>query len=547
MKNLKRALALITATATVAASTSAFASSTDSKAAFAATDPIAVSFANNTVTATVDVTAATNKVTANTQATFLILDKDATPANLAATDIVYLDQKEITSSDSSFYGIINTARITGATDSTIPFGEYPIKLGYYDQNGEFAIANGSLSVQELYAVSFKNEDGTQIANASGNYLSGATISEPAAPTKEHHTFAGWATEQGGTVAYTAGNIPAAAADATYYAVFNENPKYSVTFMNGAVVYGEEVSYYEGEDIIAPATNPTSTVAHKSFAGWSATDGGDVVELGKMGTSAKVFYAKYVDEATYTATFIANGTTFASPTFYAGETIVAPSPAPTKDNYTFKWWSLTEDGAEVATLGTMTSAGATFYAVFQENTKYTITFMNGDTQVSTASLYEGETITAPADQEKAGYTFLGWATDSAATEAETVDATASQDRTYYAIFEEEAPSGVTVTFTLGDVNGKDGCDLSDALAVVTWLGGGNPSVGGAYSLGTNVTDINSKVYTFGDVNGKDGCDLSDALGIVTWLGGGSHSLGATDGNSQAVSINAVMSFVVDSTN
>jgi hypothetical protein len=79
--------------------------------------------------------------------TFVIMDADANELNLAAADILYIDQKELTAGSNSFTGVINTARITGATDSTIPDGSYIIKLGYTDGNGDFQIAKATMVVE----------------------------------------------------------------------------------------------------------------------------------------------------------------------------------------------------------------------------------------------------------------------------------------------------------------------------------------------------------------------------------------------------------------
>jgi hypothetical protein len=79
--------------------------------------------------------------------TFVIMDADANELNLAAADILYIDQKELTAGSNSFTGVINPARITGATDSTIPDGSYIIKLGYTDGNGDFQIAKATMVVE----------------------------------------------------------------------------------------------------------------------------------------------------------------------------------------------------------------------------------------------------------------------------------------------------------------------------------------------------------------------------------------------------------------
>ena len=144
MKNLRKVLATITAISAICMSASAFAETTVTGAfdKAAVTGDYSQVVSANTVTATVN----TSLATTGTQMTFVIMDADANELNLAAADILYIDQKELTAGSNSFTGVINPARITGATDSTIPDGSYIIKLGYTDGNGDFQIAKATMVV-----------------------------------------------------------------------------------------------------------------------------------------------------------------------------------------------------------------------------------------------------------------------------------------------------------------------------------------------------------------------------------------------------------------
>ena len=109
--------------------------------------------------------------------------------------------------------------------------------------------------------------------------------------------------------------------------------------------------------------------------------------------------------------------------------------------------------------------------------------------------------------------------------------------------EEDSTGRVVSFILGDVNGADGCNLADANYIIARLSGASASVGGVYSIGQVVADINEKAFTFGDVNGADGCNLADANYIIARLSGATATVGATDGEGNAVAIGGTMSFIV----
>ena len=102
--------------------------------------------------------------------------------------------------------------------------------------------------------------------------------------------------------------------------------------------------------------------------------------------------------------------------------------PTKESsvstvYTFAGWALTADG-EVVTDFTI-KADTTFYAVYTPSTrKYTVKFMDGENQLSSADVDYDAQATKPADPTKDGYTFAGWYADAALTQP--IDDTVSID-------------------------------------------------------------------------------------------------------------------------
>lgn len=80
------------------------------------------------------------------------------------------------------------------------------------------------------------------------------------------------------------------------------------------------------------------------------------------------------------------------------------------------------------------------ANFNPPDEFTVTWMNGETKITestveygTAPSYTGETPT------KENYTFIGWNSNSAATEALSELPVVTGDATYYAIFEANAPA------------------------------------------------------------------------------------------------------------
>lgn len=151
MKNLRKALAAVIALTVMSVSASAFAEISATGSFSGGNGAVTADYTNiasNTVVATVDTTLATT----GTQMTFLVLDNGTDVTNIDESDILYIDQKELTANGNSFTGVINLARVAGAAqDATeLPAGSYPIRVGYYyDDNGvqTFGLAAATMVVE----------------------------------------------------------------------------------------------------------------------------------------------------------------------------------------------------------------------------------------------------------------------------------------------------------------------------------------------------------------------------------------------------------------
>ena len=88
----------------------------------------------------------------------------------------------------------------------------------------------------------------------------------------------------------------------------------------------------------------------------------------------------------------------------------------KTNFTFGGWSTAQNGTAInGTTYTMGAENVTFYAVWNDSSKYTVTFdsMGGSTVASITNVINNTTISKPANPTKNGYNFSGWYKDSAA--------------------------------------------------------------------------------------------------------------------------------------
>ncbi len=102
------------------------------------------------------------------------------------------------------------------------------------------------------------------------------------------------------------------------------------------------------------------------------------------------------------------------------------------DYTVEGWSLTQGGAKLAALPTV-SGEATYYAkVSQVKRQYTVMFVsNGGSAVSPITQDYGTQIAKPANPKQDGKAFVCWCTDPAATQEKAFPFTLSGNITLYA--------------------------------------------------------------------------------------------------------------------
>ena len=200
--------------------------------------------------------------------------------------------------------------------------------------------------------------------------------------------------------------------------------------------------YNGVDV-------TSTAKVKKYA-W----GGYVtVDLGKaIGTPV-----------VYTITFNSNdGTSVAPQNVNAGEKLTEPTPAPTREGFTFDGWYEDSTFSTKFNFDTPITDNMTLYAKWTEN-KYTLTFdANGGSGTMTPVTDLTGEYTLPANEFTApsGKQFKGW---SLTTDGSTVSKVAmTENRTVYAIWENIPVVTYTVSFaanggtgTMADVTGISG--------------------------------------------------------------------------------------------
>ena len=203
---------------------------------------------------------------------------------------------------------------------------------------------------------------------------GATITPEAAPTKEGYTFSGWS------------EIPETmpAHDVKITGSFTKG-EYKLTYYVDGVDY-KTVSYDYGATI-TPETEPTKE--GYTFSGWS--------EIPETMPAHDVTVTGTFTINKYKLTYTVNGEEYKSYEIEYGATIT-PESAPTKEGYTFSGWSEIPE--------TMPAHDVTVTGTFTINTYKIVYFVDG-VEYGTSEVTYGAEVNPIGEPTKEGYTFSGW--------------------------------------------------------------------------------------------------------------------------------------------
>jgi len=312
-----------------------------------------------------------------------------------------------------------------------------------------------------YPVTFASNGGSSVSAQPVEY--GTPVPEPAAPTREGHTFAGWFADAALTDAwdFPVDTMPAGAL--TLYAAWDLN-SYDVVFdaNGGSFVAGQEVDY----DAHVAEPSPPTREGH-TFAGWFAdaalTDAwdfaGDTMPAGELTLRA----AWTVDS--YPLVFVSNGGSAVPPQDVDYGTHMAPSDVPTRVGHTFAGWfadAALETEWDIA-VDTMPAHGVTLYAAWSVNS-YDVTFVtNGGSAVATTAVAYDTLVPEPTAPTREGHTFAGWFADA---ELETA----------WSFVIDTMPAGGLTLFAAWTVN---------SYPVTFASNGGSPVAGTSVDYGTHV--------------------------------------------------------------
>ena len=254
-----------------------------------------------------------------------------------------------------------------------------------------------------YIVTFHKNDGLSNIFKKTIVRKNNTVDEPTtAPTRTNYNFTGWYTDAECTHKF---DFATPITDNTELYAGWSKVKYSVIFnVDGAPYATADIEVGEK---IGDANMPTApSKAGYEFDGWF--DGTTEITKDTVVNGAVNAEAKFTK--LHTVIFKADGSEYAKITVRDNEKIGTKMPSdPSKTGYSFDGWFA---GTTEITKDTIVTADITASAKFTliPETKYTVKFMDGTTEVKSVDVVKGEKIgdaNMPTAPSKAGYEFDGW--------------------------------------------------------------------------------------------------------------------------------------------
>ena len=194
------------------------------------------------------------------------------------------------------------------------------------------------------SVNFDSTGGLNVS--AGSFLTdGQIVQSPTATGRPGYTFTGWAeTINGDTISFP--YSPKATSDITLYAKWGPN-RYVVSFnsqLGSNVAAGSFLT--EGQVVSAPST---PTRPGYTFAGWSATVGGDLISFPySPGVIQDItLYAHWAAKTNAVNFNSEGGSNVPASSFLTDGQVIAAPQAPTRSGYSFVGWAPNQNGQTIS--------------------------------------------------------------------------------------------------------------------------------------------------------------------------------------------------------
>ena len=338
---------------------------------------------------------------------------------------------------------------------------------------------------------FGIENGTVLAEYSGNNMKLPTV------TKIGSTFKGWYTSAvEGTRRGGAGEYFAPTATETLYAQW-ETKEYTLTVIPNGGTWNGSVS----NQTIKGTYNSTIEISNP------VAPNGYTVTLNDNGKLSSIVQTQSFDGWTNSGNGTINGTTY---TYGAGNGVITAKytadnvtlPTPTKAGYTFDGWYTTQNGENKVENSYIPTNNVTLFAKWTAN-KYTITFNPGQGNTSTTSkeVTYDQTYGELPTPTRGGYNFDGWYNgNTKRTENDTVKITENTElvakwigATYTITF--DAGEGATLDTQTKQVTNENAygelpIPTKEGYTFIGWYDENNNKIEST-TIANNVSDITLK--------------------------------------------------------
>ena len=172
-----------------------------------------------------------------------------------------------------------------------------------------------------------------------------------------------------------------------------------------VVYVIDGEIYKEEEVLEGEFITPPSVPIENFDGWYT----DINKTNKYKFSNPVrkdliLYGYTIEDIKYNVRYIDNEELYSSEEVKKNEYATKPSTDPSKEGYTFKYWSL--DGENEYNFSTPVTEDIDLYSVYEIN-KYNVTFIDNNEEYNRQEISYNGSIVVPVDPSKEYYRFLYW--------------------------------------------------------------------------------------------------------------------------------------------
>ena len=172
-----------------------------------------------------------------------------------------------------------------------------------------------------------------------------------------------------------------------------------------VVYVLDGEIYKEEEVLEGELITPPSVPIENFDGWYT----DINKTNKYKFSNPVrkdliLYGYTIEDIKYNVRYMDKGELYSSEEVKKNEYATKPSTDPSKEGYTFKYWSL--DGENEYIFSTPVTEDIDLYSVYEIN-KYNVTFIDNNEEYNKQEISYNGNIIRPEDPSKEYYRFLYW--------------------------------------------------------------------------------------------------------------------------------------------